>query len=146
MNKNSKILLIDNEERMTESLKTLLEMEGYSVKTFTDSEKASDFLKENSFDLVITDIKMPAVDGLEILNRAHQKDPLLEVILMTGYASLESAVEAVRLGAWDYVTKPCRAADLKRRIDEFFASAESRRRGPARQERQAHGGQKQGRY
>jgi len=113
MNKNSKILLIDNEERMTESLKTLLEMEGYSVKTFTDSEKASGFLKENSFDLVITDIKMPAVDGLEILNRAHQKDPLLEVILMTGYASLVSAKEAVDQGAFSYLTKPVEFEELK---------------------------------
>ena len=113
MNNNFKILLIDNEERMTESLKTLLEMEGYSVKTFTDSEKASGFLKENSFDLVITDIKMPAVDGLEILNRAHQKDPLLEVILMTGYASLVSAKEAVDQGAFSYLTKPVEFEELK---------------------------------
>ncbi len=113
MNNNSKILLIDNEERMTESLKTLLEIEGHSVEAFTDSEKAAGFLKNNKLDLVITDIKMPVVDGIEILRRAHQADPLLEVILMTGYASLASAKDAVDKGAFSYLTKPIEFEELK---------------------------------
>ena len=109
----TKILLIDDEERMCESLKTLLDMEGYEVDAFTDASQAIDSLGDDSYDLVITDIKMPAVDGLEILRVAHEHDPNLEVILMTGYASLQSAKDAVDKGAFSYLTKPLEFEELK---------------------------------
>jgi DNA-binding NtrC family response regulator len=70
-------------------------------------------LAENDFDLIITDIKMPKVSGLEILRRARQRDPYLEVILMTGYASLASAKEAVDQGAFGYLAKPVEFEELK---------------------------------
>ena len=113
MEDNLKILLIDDEERMCESLKILLEIEGYDVDAFTDSEKAAGFLNDSNYDLVITDIKMPAIDGLDILKQAHQRDPNLEVILMTGYASLSSAKEAVDQGAFSYLTKPVEFEEMK---------------------------------
>ncbi|MCD6163447.1 MAG: response regulator [candidate division Zixibacteria bacterium] len=113
MMNSSKILLIDDEKRMSESLKTLLVIEGHTVEAFTDSEKAAKLLENESFDLVITDIKMPVVNGLDILEKAHHKDPFLEVILMTGYASLESAKEAVDQGAFSYITKPIEFEELK---------------------------------
>ena len=113
MRNSSKILLIDDEKRMAESLKTLLEIEGYNVDAYTDSKKAVGILKDNSYDLVITDIKMPALSGLDILKEAHKSDPQLEVILMTGYASLDSAKEAVDQGAFGYLTKPIEFEELK---------------------------------
>lgn len=109
----TRILLVDDEERMCESLKTLLEMEGFEVQAFTDSVEAMKVLAEADFDLVISDIKMPGVDGLEILRQAHERDPNLEVILMTGYASLESAKNAVDKGAFSYLTKPLEFEELK---------------------------------
>ena len=105
MLKAARILLIDDEKRMCDSLKTLLEIEGYEVTAFTDARAGARVLEESSYDLVITDIKMPGVSGIEILKKAHAGDTHLEVILMTGYASLESAKEAVDQGAFSYLTK-----------------------------------------
>lgn len=113
MKESTKILLIDDEERMCESMKTLLEIDGYRVDAFTDSHKASLSLSEKDYDLVISDIKMPGLNGLEILRQAHARDPYLEVILMTGYASLESAKDAVDKGAFSYLTKPLEFEELK---------------------------------
>jgi DNA-binding NtrC family response regulator len=113
MMEKTRILLIDDEERMCESLKTLLEMEGYEVQPFTNSGDAVKKLSEDSFDLIISDIKMPGIDGIEILRQAHEHDPNLEVILITGYASLESAKDAVDKGAFSYLTKPLEFEELK---------------------------------
>lgn len=113
MPKAARILLIDDEKRMCDSLKTLLEIEGYEVAALTDARAGAKMLDESAFDLVITDIKMPGVSGIEILKIAHARDAHLEVILMTGYASLESAKEAVDQGAFSYLTKPVEFEELK---------------------------------
>ena len=113
MVKQKKLLLVDDEERMCDSLKTLLEMEGFEVSAFTDPQRAALSIPEGSYDLIITDIKMPIVDGLELLRIAHDVDPNLEVILMTGYASLQSAKDAVDKGAFSYLTKPLEFEELK---------------------------------
>ena len=113
MTELAKILLIDDEKRMCDSLTTLLEIEGYEVASFTDARAGAKMLEDAHFDLVITDIKMPGISGIEILKKAHEKDAHLEVILMTGYASLESAKEAVDQGAFSYLTKPVEFEELK---------------------------------
>jgi signal transduction histidine kinase/DNA-binding response OmpR family regulator len=109
----TKILLVDDEARMCESLKTLLEMDGFKVQAYTDPQIAAARIGRDNFDLIITDIKMPILDGLELLRIAHEKDPHLEVILMTGYASLQSAKDAVDKGAFSYLTKPLEFEELK---------------------------------
>ncbi|OGC90971.1 MAG: hypothetical protein A2W25_07785 [candidate division Zixibacteria bacterium RBG_16_53_22] len=108
-----KILVIDDEPRMVDSLRTLLTMEGYQVVGEYDARKAVKKLEESDFDLVITDIKMPGVDGIDVLTRAHQKDPFMGVILITGYASLDSAKHAIDKGAFGYLTKPLEMDELK---------------------------------
>lgn len=113
MNNKVKILIVDDEKRMCDSLKMLLEIEGYSVLAVNDSKGAVNLIDSNSFDLVITDIKMPGISGLEILKKARKKDPNIEVILITGYASLSSAKEAVGQGAFGYITKPLELEDFK---------------------------------
>jgi len=113
MSNQSRILLVDDEKRMCDSLRTLLEIEGYQVDALTDAEMAVDLLRSRPYDLVITDIRMPHLSGLDILKHAQQIDPHLEVILMTGYASLTSAKEAVDLGAFGYLTKPIELEELK---------------------------------
>ncbi len=108
-----RILVIDDEPRMVDSLKTLLTMEGYQVIGEHDPQKALKRLDELDFDLIITDIKMPVYDGIDILTRAHSKDPFMGVILITGYASLDSARLAIDKGAFGYLTKPLEMDELK---------------------------------
>ncbi len=108
-----RILVIDDEPRMVDSLRTLLTMEGYQVVGENDAHKAIQRLEESDFDLVITDIKMPGFDGIEILSRAKEKDPYMGVILITGYASLDTARHAIDKGAFGYLTKPLEMDELK---------------------------------
>jgi signal transduction histidine kinase/DNA-binding response OmpR family regulator len=119
-----KILIVDDEPRMVDSLKTLLSMEGYSVIGESDPSSAMRRLEESTFDLVITDIKMPGVDGIDILTRAHEKDPYVGVILITGYASLDSAKHAVDKGAFGYLTKPLEMDELKLVVAQSIAKRE----------------------
>ncbi|MFH1334950.1 MAG: response regulator [Candidatus Zixiibacteriota bacterium] len=113
INDSAKILVVDDEKRMCESLQTLLSKAGYNVTTVEKGEEALRRIDKSDFDLVITDIKMPQVDGLDILKAARAKDEDALVILMTGYASLESAISAINQGAYDYLMKPIEFADLK---------------------------------
>ncbi len=110
---SSRILIVDNEPRMVDSLKTLLTMEGYEVVGENDAAEAMGLLERSDFDLVIADIRMPRYDGIELLRRAREKDPYMGVILITGYASLETAKNAVGEGAFGYLTKPLELDELK---------------------------------
>jgi signal transduction histidine kinase/DNA-binding response OmpR family regulator len=110
---DQRILVIDDEPRMVDSLKTLLTMEGYEVIGEHDPKRALARLNESDFDLIITDIRMPDYDGIDVLRRAHEKDPYTGVILITGYASLDSAKNAIDKGAFGYLTKPLEMDELK---------------------------------
>lgn len=110
---DGKILVVDNEPRMVDSLKALLTMEGYDVIGEHDPLAAFEQIEKNQFDLVITDIRMPKLNGLEIMRRIRDRDPNLGVILITGYASLETAKDAVEEGAFGYLTKPLEIDELK---------------------------------
>ncbi len=103
---SEKIIVVDDEKRMCESLSALLEGEGYLVESFQNSQEASDYISDNKVDLVITDIKMPDKNGLELLKIVKTVDEDIPVILLTGYASLDTAVEAISFGAYDYLMKP----------------------------------------
>ena len=109
----TKILIIDDEPRMCQSLQSLLTNDGYQVVIADAGQKGISYIRENGFDLVISDIRMPDVDGMEILKVAKSKDENLPVILMTGYASLETAIEAVEQGAYDYLMKPIEFSNLQ---------------------------------
>jgi len=101
-----RIVVIDDEKRMCESLAALLSGDGYDVETFRSSPKAVDKIRQRRVDLVITDIKMPEMDGIDVLNAVREVDEGVPVILMTGYASLDSALDAIAKGAYDYLLKP----------------------------------------
>lgn len=137
---SERIMVVDDEARMCESLDRLLTAEGYRVTTFADGGDALSALGgKASFDCVVTDLKMPGTDGMQILKKAREHDPLAPVILMTGYASLESAVEAVNQGAYDYLLKPIEFPELKQAIARGLAqrrSDQNRRDLLARLERQ----------
>jgi signal transduction histidine kinase len=122
----ARIIVIDDEVRMCESLEKLLGQEGYEVRAFVDPVRARvALLEQEPFDCVLTDIRMPGTDGLEILRAARSRDPLAPVILMTGYASLESAVEAVNEGAYDYLLKPIEFPHLRQTIERGLAKRRS---------------------
>lgn len=108
-----KIILVDDEKRMCDSLSKLLIGDGYEVDAYQDSPAAAEAIRNHKTDLVITDIKMPKLDGIGLLGIVKEVDEEIPVILMTGYAALDSAVEAVARGAYDYLMKPIEFAKLQ---------------------------------
>ncbi len=109
----ARILVVDDEEGMREFLGILLQKEGYRVQTAQSGQEALVRLGKERFDLVITDLKMPKMSGIELLNRIKEKDPDVGVVLITAYASTETAVDAMKGGAFDYIAKPFDVEEMK---------------------------------
>ncbi len=110
---NERLLIVEDEETLCESLKRVLVREGYVVDTFNSAEAALDIFEESFYDIIITDIILPGITGIELLKRIKERLPEQIVIIMTAYASLETAVEALRTGAYDYVVKPVMHEEIK---------------------------------
>lgn len=108
-----KILIVDDEERMCHSLYELLTADGYDVTTTQSGKDAIQKIRDQHYSLVLTDIKMPEVSGMDILRAARDVDPEIVVILMTGYASLETSLEAIKSGAFEYLLKPVEFTQLE---------------------------------
>jgi len=102
----AKILVVDDEEIVLKSCRKILEGGGYEVFTALSGQEAFDLLKSEPFDIVITDIKMPGIDGMEVLEKVKEEYPDILVIIITGYSTVQSAVQAMKLGAFDYIPKP----------------------------------------
>ncbi|MEO5509708.1 MAG: sigma-54 dependent transcriptional regulator [Longimicrobiales bacterium] len=102
----AKILVADDEDGLRDFIAEALEDDGHVVTRAADGGEASDFLAREAFDLLITDLKMPRLDGLSLLRRARSDQPEMEVILLTAHGSVDTAVEAMKLGAFDYLEKP----------------------------------------
>nr|MDA3789201.1 response regulator [Desulfobacula sp.] len=100
------ILVVDDEKIVRDSMKEWLKEEGFSVTTADSGQKALELMGKDSFNMMLTDIKMPGMDGVELLAKAKQKNQDLTVIMMTAYAAVDSAVDAMKQGALDYLTKP----------------------------------------
>jgi signal transduction histidine kinase len=109
----AKILVVDDEPNVLITVQAILESEGYDVDAIADAELALEAIRAHQYDLVLTDLKMPKVDGLGILAEVRKSAPNTVCIMMTGYASVDSALEAVQLGAYEYLLKPTEVADLK---------------------------------
>jgi two-component system NtrC family sensor kinase len=112
------LLLVDDEERFLLTTKKLLEKRGYSVETASNGMEALEQLKHHSIQVVILDVKMPGMDGLATLKIIKRDFPLIEVIMLTGHATVASAVEGVKLGAADYLMKPADIDDISIKIEE----------------------------
>ncbi|EAT16204.1 sigma-54 dependent transcriptional regulator [Desulfuromonas acetoxidans] len=118
MDKRCSILLIDDDEQSCATLGLLLKKSGYSVETALSGEQGLELLPKTPFEIVITDLRLPGMDGLEILKRVKEHNAEINVILVTGNSSAESAVTAMKYGAFDYITKPLNFDKLKVILDK----------------------------
>ena len=108
----AKILLVDDEPSILSVLSTLLKAEGYDVTSALAGEKGKELMLAEDYDLMISDIRMSPINGMELLAIAHEERPNMAVIMLTAYGSVETAIEALKLGAFDYVTKPFKVDEL----------------------------------
>lgn len=109
---NGRILIIDDDIETLDVLHSILEEKGFTITSTQSATKALEYLLEHTFDLIITDLTMPEMNGIELLQAALQKDPDLVGIIMTGHDSAETAVDVMKAGAFDYLTKPFRSQML----------------------------------
>jgi len=112
-----RILVVDDQRNMRTTTALVLKTEGYTVSEAANGQEALDFLTKNSVDVLLTDLKMEPMDGLSLLKKALEAVPRLQVIMMTAFGSIESAVDAMRLGAYDYITKPFKDGVLRHRVE-----------------------------
>lgn len=119
--KNS-ILVVDDEDALRTVLSSELESEGYVVAAAGDGDEAISVLQGKAFDLVLLDIKMPRVDGFEVLRFIKERYPATKVIMLTGFADLKNAIESKKLGAEDFVSKPYDLVDLLTTIERVLTS------------------------
>ena len=108
------VLLIDDEEIALSNLTHVFEREGYKVTACKDGESGLAAMQQTEFDLVLTDLRMPGIDGMDVLKHVRESSPDVPVIMITGHASLDSAVDAMKAGAYHYISKPYQE-------DEFIA-------------------------
>lgn len=108
----AKILLVDDEPSILSVLSTLLKAENYEVTPALGGEKAKEILESQQFDLMLSDIRMSPLNGIDLLKLVHEQYPQMSVIMLTAYGSVETAIEALKLGAFDYVTKPFKVDEL----------------------------------
>jgi DNA-binding NtrC family response regulator len=112
-NRSKRLLIIDDDQFILRSFVTILEREGYKVVGIDSGNRALELIKKERFHLILTDLMMDGVDGLGVLKEAKKLNPEVVVVIITGFDSMESALEAMRCGAYDYLIKPCAEIDLK---------------------------------
>ncbi|MFL5348816.1 MAG: sigma-54-dependent transcriptional regulator [Hyalangium sp.] len=112
-----RVLVVDDQRNMRTTTALVLRTEGYTVSEAATGQEALDLLTSNSVDVLLTDLKMEPMDGLTLLKKALEVVPRLQVIMMTAFGSIDSAVEAMRLGAYDYITKPFKDGVLRHRVE-----------------------------
>ena len=121
-----KILVVDDEEGARELFNTILTDEGYEVALAVNGEDALTQMKGNSYDLVVTDIKMPGMDGLQLLQELRKLGSRADVIMVTAYGEVESYLKAMSLGAAEYINKPIRIKELKRIVHKVLTERKTK--------------------
>ena len=116
------ILVVDDEKSMREFLEIMLTKEGYQVTLAENGERACQYLDSHHYDLVITDIRMKDIDGIGVLRKAKAVDPDAKVVLISAFATAETAVEAMKEGAYDYIPKPFKVNEFKKIVKEAIQS------------------------
>jgi len=109
-----RVLVVDDEEPVMLTIQGILELDGYAVTTTSSGEHALELLGTQPFDVLLADLRLDDMEGIDLLREARRQSPDIVPIMLTGYASLETAVQALREGAYDYLFKPCDVAELRR--------------------------------
>ena len=121
MSEKSKILVVDDEDALRTVLSIGLTSEGYNVSTASDGDEAISGLQKETFDLVLLDVKMPRMNGFEVLKFIKEKHPIMKVVMLTGSGDLKDAIESKKLGAEGFVAKPCDLVDLLTTIERVLS-------------------------
>lgn len=116
------VLILDDEPIVGKRLKPALAKIGCEVETFTDPRVALEAMESKTFDIVVTDIRMDEIDGMEVLERVLEQSPQTKVIMITGYAMMDLAREAMAIGAFDFISKPFKPDDLRQVIAKAAAA------------------------
>ena len=122
--RGSKILLVDDEVVFTTNMGKLLTNRGYKVTAANSGDAAIQALEKENFDVVVLDLKMPGMDGLTTLKEIKKLGLFTETLILTGHGSIDTALEAIKLGAYDYLTKPCEIDDLMGKIEGAWQKKE----------------------
>jgi two-component system OmpR family response regulator len=117
---NFRILIVDDEDDFREAIIKRLRARKVDIEGANSGLKALEMLNEKDFDVVVLDVKMPGMDGIETLREIKLKKPLVEVIMLTGHASVESGIQGMQLGAFDYVMKPVALDDLMDKLRQAY--------------------------
>jgi len=115
--KGSKVLLVDDEVVFTTNMSKLLTNRGYRVTAVNSGDSAIQALEKENFDVVVLDLKMPGMDGITTLREIKKLGLFTETLILTGHGSIDTALEAIKLGAYDYLTKPCEIEELVTKIE-----------------------------
>ncbi len=126
MTDSAKILIVDDKDSMRSLLHAAFVDKGYNLTTAADGRMAIDLIRETAYDVIITDLKMPRKDGLDVLRAAKAMDPDTKVIVVTAFGTMETAVEAMRLGASDFIAKPFPLEEIELKVEKLLGT----RRGP----------------
>lgn len=118
MGKKGKVLIVDDEQIALRNLEHIMKKEGYEVIGTRSGQNALKLLEEHTFDTILTDLRMPKVDGMQILNRCRELYPDTEVVMITGYATVKSAIDAMKHGAFYYIAKPFRLDEVRKVVQE----------------------------
>ncbi len=113
VSRSLRVLFVDDERALQELMKSELPRLGHEVTVCPDGRAALKALEKATFDAAILDLRMPGMTGIEVLEQLKKASPDTEAVMMTGHASMETAIEAMRLGAFDYITKPCKLAEIE---------------------------------
>jgi len=132
MSSKPKILLVDDEERFRANLAKLLTAQGLTVAAAAGGREALELLQAEPYDVALVDLRMPGMDGLETLAQMKKSAPGLEVIMLTGHASMDAAMEINRLGGYDYLLKPCPLEELLLKIEAAYEKKVEREKRTAR--------------
>ncbi len=117
----TRVLMVDDEKEFIQTLSERLTLRDYDVTTAFSGEEAVEKVKSYLFDVTILDVLMPGMSGIETLREIKKIKPLIEVIMLTGHATIETAIEGMKLGAFDFLLKPCETEALLSKIDKAYA-------------------------
>ncbi|MFZ2088382.1 MAG: response regulator [Desulfobaccales bacterium] len=126
-----KILLVDDEERFRNTLGKMLRAQGFEVTAVDSGQGALDELARNPYDVILLDMRMPGMDGLETLAAIKKDHPGPEVIVLTGHASVDAAMDIIRLGASEFLLKPCPLEEVMAKIETAYERKLSRQEKPS---------------